>query len=151
MFKKITRELHGLRMEAHAVGASLAAIRDALQALDRGEGEAQRLSELEGQLAAFQGQIDAGITRADALKGTALAAEDRARSHAKRAEAALELAQSVEGGEDEDSFEAVGRAYAGVVPDGNGAVSPDEAVPSLPNSMAERRASRASARASKRR
>jgi len=119
MFSKIIRELHGIRMELKAIEGHYAGLPDAIQNMPARGADADRLEELERRFETLLGEVDAGLIRGQALKQTALAAEDRARNHAKRAEVHAKIVEELEGGEDEDSFDAVGRAYAATVPTGN--------------------------------
>jgi len=148
---KITEALNGIRLEANAVGK-------AIRALSEREREAppygdmpERLSSLEGRLAAALGEIEAGILRAESIKGAARASEERERGHMKRAEAALELAQQLEGSEDADPFELAARAYADVAAAGNGEASEALGLPSVPSGMENRGSGRDMAKAAKRR
>ena len=149
MFKKITGELRGIRDELSAVGESFRIASEALQSPGVHEGVTAQLGELTRRVETVAGEVAAGILRAEAFKATALAAEDRARGHMKRGERAYELAQSVEGGEEEDPFEAAARAYADLGGAGNGVDQPG--LPALPYPMAGPSEGREAAKAAKRR
>jgi len=149
MFKKIIRELAGIRVNLDALGKSVRNASETLRALSVDGDDGGRLSALEGRIEAVAGQVEAGLIKGEALKATARAAEDRARGHMKRAEGYAKLAESLEGGEDEDPFEAAARAYS-ELPDGNGEIDPGE-MPSVSSHLEGRRARRAVARNAKRR
>lgn len=134
MFGKITRELAGIRLELRAFVVAVRASTDVLQNSLESNPESERLATLEGRIEQVAGLVEAGITKAEALKATARAAEDRARGHQKRGDAAVELARSIEGSEDEDPFEAAGRAFADVVSEGDG--EPSEGVPAVRDGVA---------------
>ena len=133
MFGKITRELNGIRLELRAFVVAVRAATDVLETSLEGGTDNERLATLEGRIEQVAGLVEAGITKAEALKATARAAEDRARGHQKRGDAAVELARSIEGSEDEDPFEAAGRAFAGVVSEGDGDAG--EGVPPVSNGL----------------
>jgi len=125
MFKRIGDELDGIRHEMINLGKWLELLCKTLREVSEGSTEGERVSALEGAVEAIRGEVAGGLVKAEALKAAARAAEDRERTHMKRAEAALELAKGVEGGEDVDPFEAAARAYADVVSEGDGeAVEP---------------------------
>jgi hypothetical protein len=150
MFRKITQELHGIRLMIADMVKAIRIISEASQ-----EGPAygdmpERLSTLEGRLAVALGDIDAGILKADSLKAAARASEERERGHMKRAEAAVELAKELEGGEETDPFEAAGRWYSEHGP-GNDEGSTANGVPSVPEGMEISRSGRDMAKAAKRR
>jgi len=149
MFRKIIRSLDGIRLEVQSVTKALRLLSEAQQDPPVNEHLAERLAQLEGRLEAVVGTIDAGIIKAESLKGAARASEERARGHMKRAEAANELAQSLEGGEDADPFEQVGRAYESLVSEGDEA--PLEQLSPVHNGVDNRRASREFAKDAKRR
>jgi hypothetical protein len=149
MFKKICRELGGIRFEIKTLVSTLRMASGVLQSVTEGAVDPERLAKLEGRLEAVVGEVQAGVIKADALKATARAAEDRARGHMKRAEGYAKLVTDLEDDEETDPFEAAGRAFDGVVPERN-----DEAnggVHVLPNSVADRRQGRELAKAAKRR
>jgi len=148
MFSKIRAQLNGIQLELHAIGASLRRAVDVLQESPGPGADADRLNEIERRLEVIMGEVDAGLIRGEALKQTALAAEDRARNHSKRAEVHAKLVEELEGGEDEDSFETVGRAYAKLLPSGNDAGGED--VPPVPAGLDARREGLAMVRAAKR-
>jgi len=149
MFKRITGELNGIRLEISALTKALRSASDGLRDLPQGGADAERLNELEGRMEVVLGQVEAGLIKGEALKATARAAEDRARGHMKRAEGYAELASSIEGSEEEDTFEAFGRAYGSELPEGND--GPEQGVPPMPNGVAHRASGLAAARAAKRR
>jgi len=135
MFRKIVRELVGLREGLDAVSEGVRRLSDA-HGMPGGAGvDADRLAALEGRMEVVLGAVEAGITKAEALKSTALAAEDRARGKMKRAEVLLETQQQLElargdpEGEEEDSFEAIGRSFAEISAGGNGEALEGEGVP----------------------
>jgi hypothetical protein len=89
------------------------------------------------------------VIKADALKATARAAEDRARGHMRRAEGYAKITESMEGSEDIDPFEAAARAYS-ELSDGDVSVDSND-VPPVSTYMEGRRQRRSVARAAKRR
>jgi len=133
----------------NALGESLDQVTVAIGALSEGTGDGERLSSLEGAVEAVRGEIAASKVYVDAQHAAARASEDRERSHMKRAEKALELAERTEGGEAVDSFEAFGRAYAGVAAEGDD--EPVDGVSPVPEGVVPRSASGSMARAQKRR
>lgn len=148
MFKKITHELNGIRLELTALGKAVRIAADSFRDVPASSADGERLSALEGRIETVLGQVDAGVIKAEALKATARAAEDRMRGHMKRAEGYAKLAESIEGGEEPDPFEAAIGAYEGVVPEGNEvAVDP---LPAVQGTLADRRAGREMAKAMKR-
>lgn len=148
MFLKIRRELHGIRTEIqHLTGAFLAAS-DALRDSQGSTVDQDRLAALEGRIEVVLGTVEAGLVKADALKATARAAEDRARGHLKRAEAYAELANGAEDGEGADPFEVAARAYEGAVPQADGNSSGE--VYAVPGGVDSRRADLDAARSQKR-
>jgi hypothetical protein len=122
---------------------------EALQALSREGIDPSILESLRGEIAALRGEVAGKLVKAESLKAAATAAEARERGHANRAEMALELAKRTEGSEEVDSFEQIGRAFAGVVPEGDDESL--EGLHSMPNGLAPGRESGASARSLKRR
>jgi len=149
MFKRISRELSGIRYEIKTLVSTLRMAAEVLRDVTEGGVDPERLAKLEGRLEAVMGEVQAGVIKADALKATARAAEDRARGHMKRAEGYAKLVTDLEDDEETDPFEAAGRAFEGVLPERD-----DEAnggVPVLPNSVAHRRQGRELAKAAKRR
>jgi len=133
MFRKITYELTGIKSRLETICSHLRKLTEAIEKAGAGTADSERLSSLEGRMEAVLGQVEAGILKVTTLKGTALAAEDRARGHLKRAENALELARGIEGSEEIDSFEAAGRAYQAVA--GVGDDEADSGVPALYESL----------------
>jgi len=148
MFSKTKGLLNGIQLELHAIGASLRRAVDVLQDSPGPGADADRLNEIERRLEVIMGEVEAGVIRAEAHRQTALAAEDRARNHSKRAEVHAKLVSELEGGEDEDSFETVGRAYAGLLPPRNDEGS--EGVSPVSNGLETRQQSLAMVRAAKR-
>lgn len=148
MFRKVTDSINGLRLELAAIHKALSFASDALKVGGLTPEEASRLSALEGRLEAIMGQVDAGITREEALKGAARASEERARGHMKRAERLAESAKPPEGSEDEDSFVTAGRAYQDLLAEGNG--EDDEVLPTMSRGLGGRRARLSRVRAKKR-
>jgi len=151
MFRKINHTLNGIRVELIGIGNTLRHLPDALQDMDRGGADPDRVSALEGRMESILGIVEAGITKGEALKATALAAEDRARHQAKRAEKYATLISEHENGDEADSFAEIGKAFQGVVPDGDDEAEPAVGVQVLPHSVADRRAGREAAKAAKRR
>jgi hypothetical protein len=151
MFSKFTAALDG-------IGSKLEGITQALTVLSERPHDPppygdlpDRLSSLEGRLAGAIGEIDAGILKAESIKSAARSAEERARGHMKRGEAALEAIRSVEDGEETDPFEAAARAYADVGIPRNGETQQEGELPAVHRSLESRRESRALARSHKRR
>jgi len=104
MFRKIVGAIGGIRDELVRIEKILRINAEAAQT-DIGYGAlAERVASLEGDLERVLGQVEAGLTRAEALKATARAAEDRARGHLKRAEKFAEIDAGGEAGEDQDPF-----------------------------------------------
>jgi len=152
MFKKVCSELNGIRLQLDALTKALRIASDGFREGSLGSGDPERISILEGRIESVIGMVEAGITKAESLKGAARAAEDRTRGHMKRAEAALELAESAGGGEEIDPFEAAGRQFeADLAAEGNGKDLAPEEVPSMLTSLDDRRARRQLARNAKRR
>jgi len=149
MFKRIVHELQVLGAEAKGLNVGLALLVNAHREGPEGGGDAERLLALEGAIERLRGEMDASIIKAESIRGAARAAEDRGRGHMKRAEAALEAVQSVESGEDEDSFETIGKAFQDYLPPGDD--EGVEALPAVSNGVAERRQSLTMARQAKRR
>jgi len=112
MFKKIAGELHAIQMVLVGLGGAVRHLSDGLREGSEGSADPERLTALEGAIERLRGEMDATIIKAESIRGAARAAEDRGRGHMKRAEAALEAAESIEGGEDIDPFESAARAYA---------------------------------------
>jgi len=138
MFKKIVDGLEAIRIEAALLVSAVRIASDRLRALGEGTADHERLSALEGRIEQLQGQIDAGIIKAEALKATARAAEDRARGHQKRGEAAYELAQSLEG--ERDPFEVAAERFSqeNGVPQADGDGGEIEGVPPVSSSVGDR-------------
>lgn len=151
MFSKIRLELKGIKSEIRALASTLRITTDALQLLDRGGVDSERLTSLEGRIEVILGEVAAGVIKSDALKHTALAAEDRARGHMKRAQGYAKLVEELEGGEEIDSFEAIGGAYAAVVPSGNDDQGEEGELSPMSTILDSRRAGREIAKAAKRR
>lgn len=149
MFKKIRNELAGIREEMLNLGEWLEVVAKAIREGSEGGGDPDRLSALEGRIEAVTGRVEAGLVEMGALKAASRAAEDRERGHRKRAEASLELARELEGGQEVDSFEAVGRAYADLVDSGDD--PPSEGVQGVSLGVENGITGRARARAAKRR
>lgn len=149
MFGNIDTRLKELQVEAELVGRTLCLIEVRLREISEGVVDTKRLSEVEGAIEAVRGEIAAVKVYADAKHAAARASEDRERNHAKRAELSLELTQRSQGGEEVDSFEEIGRAYAGVVPEGD--VAESQGVFDVPASVGPRNESGATARSRKRR
>jgi len=149
MFKRKQFDVERLNETLSAMADALGGILETFQAYDGGATDVQRVNALEGAVEALRGEIAASLIKADALKATALAAEDRARGHMKRGNAAYELAKDIETSEDVDSFEAIGRAYQGVLPEGNDETLED--VSTLSNGLVAGRSGGSLARSAKRR
>lgn len=149
MFGKIETRLEEIRARLEAIRQTLEFIGDGVRALSEGGADGDRLSSLEGAVKAVRGEMAGNRVYVDAQLAAARASEDRERGHKNRAEAALELAKRTEGGEEVDSFEEIGRAFASVVPEGNDAES--EGMYPVPESLVSSRAGAATARSLKRR
>lgn len=149
MFKKIRDELAALNVTAlrlHQV------IRTLSERPHDGEAIAAlgtRVAELEGAIEAVAGRAEAGLVEMGAIKAASAAHEQRARGHLKRGEAAYELARGIEGGEEVDSFEAVGRAFERGVYDRDDAEEPG--VSALPSGVENSSTDREIAKSAKRR
>jgi len=148
MFKKIVAQLAGIRNELTVLCKGVGLLVDAAEKGSEGSTDTERVSALEGAIEALRGEMAANTIYADSKLAAARAAEDRERHQAKRAEKYAELVAESEGGEDEDSFEALGRAYQGFLPTGDDAGS--EGLPPVSNGVADRRQGLAMARAAKR-
>jgi len=111
MFKKIVTALEDIRKVLFAIGEELEGLSKTLRGISEGSTEGERVTALEGAVESLNGRVEAGIVQQEALKAAARAAEDRGRGHLQRAEKALELAKTLDGGEDLDPFEAAGREY----------------------------------------
>jgi len=149
MFKKKEQALALIAAKMDTLADGLTLVVEALQASVGEPSEPERIAELEARLGSVLGEVEGVLIKADALKAAARASEAREMGHRKRAEAALELAQSIEGGEEEDSFATIGRAYAGVVPEDHEATS--EGLPPMRNSVGVGTSGRDRAKAAKRR
>ena len=149
MFRKIVNELAKISGRLEAMEQ---AVRDASETprdTAATDAVAERVSRLEGALQAVRGEVEAGVIRADALKATARAAEDRARGHMKRAEGYARITEDMESREPDDPFEAAARAYSELA---QGDVPPDANDLSPVSSYMEgRRQRRSVARSAKRR
>jgi len=129
----------------------IGSIREASEAFREtpgGGADTERLSALEGRMEVVLGMVEAGITKAEALKLTARAAEDRARGHLRRAENYAELVQSSEAGEEADPFESAARAFTNDLPSGND--EGIEGMPPMPHGVGEAGSDIARAKAAKR-
>lgn len=129
------------------VARELGVLAELLRESSESGGDPARLASLESRIEAVVGMVDAGLVKAESLKAAARAAEDRERGHMKRAEAALELAQRVEGGAEVDPFDEVGRAYADLAATGD---APEDVLQAVPSGLEDRRAGLAAVRAKKR-
>jgi len=149
MFRKISDQLERLADSMSLDAGFHKDALEALQALSREGIDPSILESLRGEIAALRGEVAGKLVKAESLKAAATAAEARERGHANRAEIALELAKRSDGSEEIDSFEQIGRAFAGVVPEGDD--DSLEGLQAMPNGLATGRESRASARSLKRR
>jgi len=149
MFSRISNALATLSEDLRAVEKAIRTASDGLRDATLGGGDAERLASLEGAFEKLIGQVEAETIRAEAFKATARAAEDRARGHMKRGDKALELANSAEGGEEEDPFERAAREQADNGAEGNEATQP--ALLTVSQGLEDRRARRDLARSAKRR
>ena len=149
MFSKIARAIEETAHELRLLNDTLKTALEELQTLPPGSADLERLAALEGRIEAVFGIVEAGLIEMKARKAAAAASEARERGHLKRAEAALELAQELEGGEEGDSFEAAGRAYAGVVSPGDDGAEPEQGVLPLPDGVEGRVSGLAAVRAAK--
>ena len=150
MFSNITDSIDGVREDLRDIASCVRDLTEALQALSGTHTGSEKIVELEGRIEQILGQVDAGITRAEALKGAARASEERERGHMKRAEAALELARGNDDGEKTDSFEEAVRAYHDVV-EGDAGSGESNGVSTVPDGLEGDGDGRAWAKAQKRR
>jgi len=149
MFKTIRLEMRGIRGALEGIRGTLKLASDSRQEPTGYDGVLERVASLEGTVESLRGEIAGSIIQAEALKATARAAEDRARGHMKRAEKYEQAVAELEGGEDEDPFETIGRAYQDLLPTGDD--EGEQALPAVSNGVAERRQSLTMARQAKRR
>jgi hypothetical protein len=135
------------------IAIAITGLTEALQAHPSEPIGTDRLSALEGQLAAMQGIMDSTLIKAESLKAAARASEERERGHMTRAEKALELARGSQTGAEEDPFEVAGREYAALedeqFPIGN--AERGEGLPAVPAGMGSGLTHREIAKAAKRR
>lgn len=119
MFGKITRAIESLSEEVRTLCESQRDLLEGIQRAGRGDVDTEVLGQLQRGLEVLEGKIEAGIIRMESIRGAARAAEARERGHADRTEAALELAQGIDGSEEGDSFEEAGRAFQSQLFEGN--------------------------------
>jgi len=148
MFKKIVHQLEGLRVAISGVGSAVRAASEVPQDSTALDAVLARVASLEGAVQELRGEVSAGVIKAEALKGVARAAEDRARGHMKRAEGYAKLVESIEDSEDLDPFEEAAREYEAVLSPGDD--EPSNPLPSLSNGLEGRRQSLTLARSLKR-
>jgi len=148
MFKRIRNELTGIRVAVAGVASGVRVLSERPQPSADTNALADRVSSLEGAIESIRGLVEAGLVEAGAIKSAARASEERARGHMKRAEGYVKLAESVEGSEEEDPFETIGKAYADILPPGNDEGS--EGLPPMPNGLEGRREGLSMVRAAKR-
>lgn len=151
MFGKINRALGAIRDELEALSEAITVASERPHEPPPYGDMPERLSSLEGRLAIALGEIDAGLLKAESIKSAARSAEERARTHMKRGEAALEAVRSLEDGEEEGSFESTARAYQNVIDSGNGGLGGAQEVQPMPQGLEISRQGVSFARAAKRR
>jgi len=149
MFGKIIRSLDGIRLEMSAITKTLRFLSEANQDPPAYQHIGERLSAMEGRIEAVVGQAEAAIIKADAIKSAARASEERARGMEKRAREYAETPDGAEDGESGEDFETLARAYAPQFAEPDGGEI--EALPTVSNGLADRRARREAIRAQKRR
>lgn len=108
----------------------------------------KELATVQRRIEQVEGRVEAGLIEMGAKVAAARAAEERERNHMKRAEKYAEAVDDVEGSQEEDPFEAVGRAYADLARAGDG--PPLEGVPPLQPGLENGLSDLDSARAAKR-
>lgn len=115
MFKQFRSELRGLTVALGRMAVSLRAHSEQPQGPAMDSDLYDRVSALEGRIESVLGIVEAGIIKVEAIKSTALAADERARGKLKRAKEY----GSREG--DPDSADEILEAYKalGINPNGN--------------------------------
>jgi len=134
MFKKIIAELNGIRLECNALTKSVRMASEAFQDQPRYDDEGAAMADLQRQISALAGTLDATLVKADAVRAAARASEERSRGHMKRAEASEAFVRSRDEGEETDPFESYGRAFSGGFSTGDGPGS--ETLPPMPGGVA---------------
>jgi len=120
MFRKITRELYGIRNGLLTLGQALLKIADRPQEAGGLDSLEERVANLERAIEAALAKSEAMIIKADSRYAAGRAAEERARGREEKAIALTEALAGAQEGQEQDPFEVAGLRYGNSVPGGDG-------------------------------